>query len=88
MHENRLSSFPRAVLYGKPKLRDIDFSDNEINRIGDSDTDMEGLFKSSFLSKIDLRRNLGLAPFMNLAFVGQTSDESTRNGFDFLDFIL
>ena len=87
MHENKLNSFPRAVLYGKPKLRDVDFSGNEINSIGDADTDMDDLFKSGFLSKIDLRGNLGLAPFMNLAFVGENSEEATRNGFDFYNFI-
>ena len=83
MHENNLNSFPRGVLYGKPKLRDIDFSGNEISRVGDADTNMDDLFKSSYLSKIDLRGNLGLAPFMNLAFVGENSEEATRNGFDF-----
>jgi len=75
------------VLYGKPKLRDIDFSGNEISSIDDAETDMDGLFKSDFLSKIDLRGNLGLAPFMNLAFVGENSEEATRNGFDFFNFI-
>ena len=83
MHENNLNSFPRGVLYGKPKLRDIDFSGNEISRVGDADTNMDDLFKSSYLSKIDLRGNLGLAPFMNLAFVGENSEEATRNGFVF-----
>ena len=88
MNRNNLKSFPRALLYGKPALRDVDFSSNEITRIADADKDIEELYKSDYLGKIDLRGNIGLFPFMNFAFVGPDAEEATRNGFNFLNLLI